>query len=374
MSKTIGVTGPNGFIASYVIRRLEQAEQDDIQVCSADRSVLADEAKLDQFVSHCDVICHIAGVNRGDELSIHQGNILLAQAITSAIGRTGAAPHVIFASSTQRDRDNAYGQSKKECEKILLRAADEFDFPITVLVIPNVYGPGCKPFYNSVVATFCHQLAQGKKPTILEDNQVCFLHVNNVVDAFVTEIEQGADGSQIKHLEPAARISVTQLLEKLVAFQTAFFGDGVVPDQADPLDAGLYSTFLSYVDLQDHRHRPPVHRDDRGILFEIIKLANGGQVFFSTTKPGVTRGDHFHTRKFEWFCVVKGRAAIRLRHVQSEEIHEFEVDGDEPEFISIPALYTHHIENIGDEDLLTMFWCNEIFSADDPDTFREKVA
>ena len=372
MGKVIGVTGPRGFIAGYLVRRLMCDE--DTQVPVADRVVFADPTELDDFVARCDVICHVAGVNRGDERSIHDGNTSLARDLVAAIKRTGARGHILFASSTQRGQDNAYGRSKKEAEECLCAAGAELGFPVTLLVIPNVYGPGCKPFYNSVVATFCHQLAEGKTPTVVHDNEVRFLHVNDVVDQFVEAIESPPSGVTVKTLEPAATMTVSELLETLTGFQRAFFRDGIVPDQADALHAGLYSTFLSYVDLDDHRHRPQIRQDERGILFEIIKLANGGQVFFSTTKPGVIRGDHFHTRKFEWFCVLKGKAVIRLRHVQSQEIREFPVSGDQPEFISIPALYTHHIENVGDEDLLTMFWCNEIFSVDDPDTFREKVA
>ena len=367
---TIGVTGPNGFIASYLVRRL--TKRDDVSVRTADRSVFDSREKLDAFVSGCDVICHVAGVNRGDEISVSQGNTRLAQSLVQAIERTNSRPHVIFSSSTQRDRDNSYGNSKRECERILFAGADRLGFRTTVLVIPNVYGPGCRPFYNSVVATFCHQLANGETPVVRQDAEICFVHVNDVVSAFEAKIS--GIGLPVEYLAPIASITVAELLRQLISFQTAFFGDGVIPDQSDSLTAGLYSTFLSYVDLEHHRHRPQVHSDDRGDLFEIIKMANGGQVFFSTTKPGVIRGDHFHTRKFEWFCVVRGLAAIRLRHIQSDEVREFRVSGARPEFVSIPALYTHHIENVGDEELLTMFWCNEIFSAEDPDTFYQKVA
>ncbi len=369
-TQTIGVTGPNGFIASYLIRRLQQ--RDDLVVRTADREVFADESRLDEFVGACDIICHIAGVNRGTDDEVTGGNVTLAQSLVASIGRTSAKPHLIFASSTQRDQNSPYGLAKKSCEQILLSASDASDFRATILVIPNVYGPGCKPFYNSVVATFSHQLAQGEQPSVHEDRDVCFIHVNDVVDAFETKMT--GIGLRVEYLNPAASVTVSGLLEMLSQFQSAFFGDGIIPDQSDPLTAGLYSTFLSYVDLDKHRHRPKVHVDERGALFEIIKLANGGQVFFSTTKPGVVRGNHFHTRKYEWFCVVQGSASIRLRHIHGDEVREFRVSGADPEFISIPALYTHHIENVGDEDLLTMFWCNEIFSADDPDTFYQKVA
>jgi UDP-2-acetamido-2,6-beta-L-arabino-hexul-4-ose reductase len=153
-----------------------------------------------------------------------------------------------------------------------------------------------------------------------------------------------------------------------------YFDENIVPNLANSFDANLYTTFLSHVDLDDHCHRPQLHRDARGQLFEIMRLAGGGQIFFSTTKPGVIRGDHFHSRKVEWFCVVRGEAVIRIRRVGDSNVREFRVCGDKPEFISIPALHTHQIENVGGEELLTMFWCNEIFQPSDPDTFYEKVA
>ena len=148
----------------------------------------------------------------------------------------------------------------------------------------------------------------------------------------------------------------------------------MVPDISDRFTANLYATYLSYLDLEEHCHRPEVHADHRGELFEIIRMAGGGQVFFSTTKPGVIRGNHFHTRKIEWFCVLKGEAVIRLRKVGESNIHEFRVSGASPQFLSIPVLHTHQIENVGKEDLLTMFWCNEIFVPEDSDTYYENVA
>jgi UDP-2-acetamido-2,6-beta-L-arabino-hexul-4-ose reductase len=237
-----------------------------------------------------------------------------------------------------------------------------------------VFGPGCKPFYNSVVATFCHQLARGDEPRLLNDSEVEFIWVNDLVNRIIEQLSIPDEGAREVRLAGSARMLVSELLAKLRGFRDSHAQHDTVPDISDPLDASLYATYLSHLELEQHIHRPQVHRDNRGHLFEIIRMAGGGQVFFSTTKPGVIRGNHFHTRKIEWFCVLQGEAAIRLRKVGDTEVHEFRVSGDAPQFVSIPVLYTHQIENVGTEELLTMFWCNEIFVPEDADTYFEKVA
>ena len=247
-------------------------------------------------------------------------------------------------------------------------------------MIPNVYGPGCRPFYNSVVATFCHELAQGKEPTIIEDHEIEFIWINDLIDILHEAIEhpphkQGpVDNVQNIRVIGTALLSVSQLLAKLRSFRASHVVGNMVPDISNPLSANLYATYMSYVSLDEHCYRPEVHRDQRGHLYEIIRMANAGQVFFSATNPGVTRGNHFHTRKIEWFCVLKGEAMIRLRKLGESEVHEFRVSGNEPQFISIPVLHTHQIENVGEDDLLTMFWASEIFTPRDADTYFEKVA
>ncbi len=247
--------------------------------------------------------------------------------------------------------------------------------PLTVMVIPNVYGAGCRPFYNSVVATFCQQLTHGEQPAVLQDREVEFVWVSDLVDQIHDQLLLAAPATPATwRVAGGATLRISQLLAKLESFRDDYFVRKVVPDLSTPLEASLYSTFLSYLELDDHRHLPDVHADERGELYEIIKLAAGGQVFFSTTRPGVIRGNHYHTRKVEWFCVLKGEAVIRLRPIHGDAVKEYRVSGDRPEFISIPVLHSHHIENVGDEDLLTMFWCNEIFDQADTDTFYEQVA
>ncbi len=370
--RVIGVTGPCGFVAQHLIRTLKG--QTNFKVIPCPRAVFHKSDELAKFVAGCDVIIHLAGLNRGEDDEIYEVNVSLAEKLIAAAESTDRTLKILFASSTQRNRDNAYGKSKRRAEDLFIHwALQGINRQVVNLVIPNIFGPGCKPFYNSVVATFCHQLAHGVEPRIDVDAEIEFLWINSLVREICAQIEARST-EQTVFLAGTAKLRVSQLRAKLQSFQASHSLQNMVPDITEPLDAALYATYLFYLELDQHVHRPTVHRDERGYLFEVIRMASGGQVFFSTTKPGVIRGNHFHTRKIEWFCVLKGEAAIRLRKVDTAEVHEFRVSGDSPQFVSIPVLYTHQIENVGTEDLLTMFWCNEIFVPEDADTYFEKVA
>jgi UDP-2-acetamido-2,6-beta-L-arabino-hexul-4-ose reductase len=369
----VGVTGPQGFVASHLIRALNSRPGTRALPCP--REAFDNAEKLAALVEQCDTVVHLAGMNRGDDAEIYSTNARLVDRLVEAAEKVNHPLKIVFASSTQRDRDNPYGRSKKYGEMQLATWANRgIDRQAVNLIIPNVFGPGCKPFYNSVVATFCHQLSRGDEPKILSDSEVEFIWVNDLVNRIIEQLSIPGEGAREVRLAGSARMLVSELLAKLRGFRDSHAQHDTVPDISDPLDASLYATYLSHLELEQHIHRPQVHRDDRGHLFEIIRMAGGGQVFFSTTKPGVIRGNHFHTRKIEWFCVLKGEAAIRLRKVGDTEVHEFRVSGDAPQFVSIPVLYTHQIENVGTEELLTMFWCNEIFVPEDADTYFEKVA
>jgi UDP-2-acetamido-2,6-beta-L-arabino-hexul-4-ose reductase len=369
---SVGITGPRGFIAGHACRRL--SAENDVRVVTCPRENFHDAFALASFSRECDTIIHLAGANRGDEREVYDVNCQLIDRLVESVSNISKPPHVIFASSTQRDRSSSYGRSKKYGEDQLRKWAARDGGRVTVLVIPNVYGAGCRPFYNSVVATFCHQLTHGQQPMVIDDQQMELLWVNDLAEAILESVRRPPANVEVARIAGSARVSVSQLLSKVQAFRQSYYEDHIVPNLTDPFDASLYTTFLSHVELKDHCHKPRLHSDARGQLFEILRLAGGGQIFFSTTKPGVIRGNHFHSRKIEWFCVVRGEAIIRLRRVGDDSVREFQVSGNSPQFISIPPLYTHQIENVGSEDLLTMFWCNEIFQASDPDTFYEQVA
>jgi UDP-2-acetamido-2,6-beta-L-arabino-hexul-4-ose reductase len=371
--QVVGVTGPHGFVAGHLLRTLRTRQG--VRMLPCPRETLEDAAALGNFVSECDVIVHLAGMNRGADSEIYATNVRLADRLISAAEQNTKPLHIVFASSTQRDRDNPYGRSKKLAEQMFADWARRGNSrQATNLIVPNVFGPGCRPFYNSVVATFCYQIAHNIEPKIVADNKIEFIWINDLVKRIVDAMDAADEPVRELRLAGRAYLRVSELLAKLWHFRESHATHDIVPDITDPLDAALYTTYLSHLELEQHLHTPQVHRDERGQLFEIIRMAGGGQVFFSTTKPGVIRGNHFHTRKVEWFCVLKGEAAIRLRKVDDTEVHEFRVSGDSPQFVSIPVLHTHQIENVGEEDLLTMFWCNEIFMPEDADTYFEKVA
>lgn len=372
MTKRIGITGPNGFVAGWVTRRLRQDPA--CEVVALERSDWDSPSALRSFVGGCDTVVHLAGVNRGEPDEVESANLSLAKKLVGACRNAGVTPHIVYASTTKRTEDSPYGRGKLRAEQAFAAWAEESGASVSTLVIPNVYGAGCKPFYNSVVATFCHQLAHGEQPQIVEDRQVDFIWVGDLAE----RIAQVATGARPKAavtlaLHGSATMRVSELLEILDGFRHDHLERGVVPDITTALRSTLYTTFLSHVELADHVLRPPLHRDNRGELCEVVKTAAGGQVFFSTTKPGVTRGNHYHTRKAEWFCVVRGEATIRLRRIGDNDVKEFHVAGDQPQFVSIPVLHTHSIENTGDNELLTLFWCNELFDPSDADTFYEDV-
>lgn len=370
---TIGITGPHGFVAGHVIRTLQS--KPNLNVVAIPRSAFENEAELGNLVVPCDVVIHLAGMNRGDDSEVYRVNVSLAEKLVRAVEHIERPLRIVFSSSSQRDKDNPYGRSKKYAEEQFAAWAARGKGRTAInLVIPNVFGPGCRPHYNSVVATFCHQLAQNVEPNIVVDSEVEFIWINDLVKVICENCVVECKRAHEVLVPGTARLLVSELLIKLRHFHECQKQRNLVPDLSDPLDSALYATYLSHVELEEHIHRPQIHCDERGSLFEIIRMLNGGQVFFSTTKPGVIRGNHFHTRKIEWFCVLKGEAAIRLRKVDESEIHEFQVSGDAPQFVSIPVLHTHQIENVGSEDLLTMFWSSEIYVPDDADTYFQKVA
>jgi UDP-2-acetamido-2,6-beta-L-arabino-hexul-4-ose reductase len=236
-------------------------------------------------------------------------------------------------------------------------------------VIPNVFGPFGNPYYNSVIATFCHQLTHNEQPKIDIDGEIKLIYVSELVGEILKQItnpqspvtsNQSPDTTV--HIPHTATIKVSELLQKLEGFKSGSF------------DRNVFTTFLCYI---DHKSFFPFHlkknTDDRGSFVETMRLHSGGQVSFSTTVPGITRGNHFHTRKAERFAVIKGKALIELRRIGTTEVLSFELDGDEPSFVDMPVWYTHNIKNIGDEELYTVFWINEFFDADDADTFFETV-
>ena len=250
----------------------------------------------------------------------------------------------------------------------------------TGLIIPNVFGPFGHPYYNSVVATFCHQLTHDETPKVLVDNEVNLIYVGELVEQILERIEEI---QKVKEKAPVVErfpvphtktIKVTEILAKLVEFKQNYYAKGGIPDLESSFEKNLFNTFLCYIDLESFfPFRQKLNSDNRGNFVELVHLQSGGQVSFSTTVSGITRGEHYHTRKAERFAVIKGKARIELRRVGTDKVLSFDLDGESPSFVDMPVWYTHNITNIGEESLYTIFWTNEPYDPADPDTHYQKV-
>lgn len=369
----VGITGQAGFIGWHLYNTVALYKEE-FELVQFHKKYFEKEDQLDAFVQQCDVIVHLAAMNRHtDGNLIYQTNTGLVEALVASLYRTHSKAHVIFSSSTQEEKDNLYGQSKKEGRELLVKWAATSGGSITGMVIPNVFGPFGKPFYNSVVATFCTQIVRGEMPEIHVDGELKLIYVGELVAEIITVIRNktAAASYTVSH---TAEAKVSQLLALLQKYKTVYQDKGIIPGLKNNFELNLFNTYRCYMNIA--RYFPvkfTQHTDPRGAFVEVIRLGTGGQVSFSTTVPGITRGNHFHTRKIERFAVIKGGALIQLRKIGTSEVLNFELSGDEPAYVDMPIWHTHNIKNTGTEDLYTIFWINEFYNPEDPDTFFEKV-
>lgn len=371
--KKIGITGQNGFVGSHLYNTLGLSP-DKFERVHFSRDFFENEEKLDAFVAQCDVIVHLAAMNRHpDPQVIYDNNIELVKKLITSLEKTNSKTHILFSSSSQEEKDNLYGKSKKEGRELLADWAEKSGGKFTGMVIPNVFGPFGKPNYNSFIATFCHKLTNGETPVIDNDGEVKLIYVGELVKEIISQIEaeKNLNFYEVPHTSVH---KVSEVLKKLENYKQLYFENGEIPVLETAFDLNLFNTFRCYFDIKNHY---PVkftqHTDPRGAFVEVIRLGIGGQCSFSTTVPGITRGNHFHTRKIERFAVIKGKALIQLRKIDTEEVLDFYLDGTEPAYVDMPIWYTHNIKNIGEEELYTIFWINEPFNPEDADTYFLEV-
>lgn len=373
MKIRVGITGSEGFVGQHLYHTLglfpEEFERIDYHI-----DFFKQDDLLEKFVANCDVIVHLAAMNRhNDPEVLYQTNIDLVKKLIDALENTSSTAHVLFSSSSQEDRDNLYGKSKREGRELLAAWAEKSGGVFTGLVIPNVFGPFGHPYYNSFIATFSHQLTHQEQPKIEVDGEVKLIYVGDLVQVILDEIRQ-AKSNPIFVIPHTDERKVSAILELLETYKAQYFELGIIPALHSTFERNLFNTFRSYIDIKTHN---PVkftsHKDERGAFVEIIRLNVGGQVSFSTTAPGVVRGNHYHTRKIERFAVIKGEALIQLRKIGTVEVLEFYLSGNEPAYVDMPIWYTHNIKNIGKEELYTNFWINEFYDPSDADTFFENV-
>lgn len=363
------ITGSRGFLGRNLCTYLVQQSEE--QLCEFD----AEDGwgKLAEYVGEADVIFHLAGVNRPERPEdLESGNAGFTQTLVDLIRRSGRRPHVIMSSSIQAALDNPYGRSKRHAEEILEEFARQTGTPVSIFRLKNIFGKWCRPNYNSVVATFCHNTANDLPIEISDpERPLELVYVDDVVDAFIHEMENRPPRDTV-FVEPDPIPSYTITLGDL-AGRIQFFRQMQetlqIPDFSIPFNRQLYATYLSYVPPERWQYGPEIKSDQRGNLAELLKSPRFGQIFVSRTRPGVTRGNHYHHTKTEKFIVISGEALICFRQIHSHEIIEHPVRGEDYRIVDIPPGYTHSITNTGQTELVTLFWASEPFDPDHPDTY-----
>jgi len=304
--KKIGITGKYGFIGYHLYQTINLLK-DEFVLIEFDRSYFDSEQALDEFVAQCDIIVHLAALNRHEDPEvIYSTNKGLVHKLIESLERTQSKAHILISSSTQEERDNLYGKSKKEGRVALANWANRSGGTFTGLIIPNVYGPYGHPFYNSVVATFCHQISRNETPKIEVDGQLKLIYVGEVVDAILQAI-RSSDNTHEKSLAHSAEAKVSEILALLQHYKETYQEKGEFPTLHNAFEHKLFNTYRCYMDITAYFPRKFVqHSDNRGAFVENARHGIPGQTSFSTTVPGIRRGNHFHTRKIERFAVIKG--------------------------------------------------------------------
>jgi UDP-2-acetamido-2,6-beta-L-arabino-hexul-4-ose reductase len=374
----IGITGQAGFIGKHLFNTL-RLNPDIYERITFYDNYFSNEFLLRSFVRQCDVIVHLAAMSRHpDPQIVYETNIKLVKKLIQAMESESVSPFVMFSSSIQENCDNEYGKSKREGYELLEKWAHNNGASLYGMILPNVYGPFCKPNYASFIATFCYKLTHGEVPEVLIDNQVKLIYIGNLINYILSKIEEVTKlNKPLVECNPVSfdfEKKVTEILNLFEKFKEEYFDNGFIPKQQDINETNLFNTFCSYI---DHKKYYPVKLDQKvnksGEHAKTVKFSIGGLVSISKTMSGVTNGNHYHIRTFERLTVIKGKARIQLRQIGTEEIIYFFLDGIEPSYVDIPIWHTYNITNIGYEDLYTQSWTNVWDQSKDADIYIESV-
>jgi UDP-2-acetamido-2,6-beta-L-arabino-hexul-4-ose reductase len=365
------ITGAKGFIGKNLIAELKNRKYTDILEYARD----TDPVLLDAYCQETDFVYHLAGVNRPKEQSEYMaGNFGFTKILLDTLKKHGNTCPVLISSSTQATYDNPYGESKKAGEDLMFAYGRETGAKVLVYRFPNVFGKWCRPNYNSAVATFCHNIARDLPITVNDSSVVMNLvYIDDVVEELINAL-QGKENciGDFCAVPVVHTITLGEIVDLLYSFKNSR-EERSVPNMADGFTGKLYSTYLSYLPEDKFSYPLKMNVDGRGSFTEFIKTPDRGQVSVNISRPGITKGNHWHHTKNEKFLVVSGTGVIRFRNVGSDEVIEYYVSGNKLEVIDIPPGYTHNIENIGDTDLVTIMWANERFDPEKTDTFFLEV-
>ena len=364
----VAITGGFGFLGWHTACRLRAVHG--IDAVRVGREEFADPQRLAATLDGVDAVLHLAGVNRAEtDEEVEQGNVALARTLAEALARRERPVDVVYANSVQADLDNPYGRGKAAAATVLGDAVEAAGGHVADLLLPNIFGEHGRPAYNSFVATFAHEVAAGGRPTVSGDRQIPLLHAQDAAHELISSIGR----SERRSVEGEQR-GISEVLGLLEHAHALYATRGEIPPLPGRFEVNLFNTYRAAAFPGMWPLSPQVHADDRGELFETVRAHGGtGQAFVSTTRPGQLRGDHYHLHKVERFFVVQGEAEIKLRRLLHDDVVTFRLSGDTPSYVDMPTLWVHNIRNVGDTELVTMFWADQLLDPESPDQYPEKV-
>ncbi|HDX9579058.1 TPA: capsular polysaccharide biosynthesis protein CapF [Bacillus pseudomycoides] len=365
------VTGAKGFLGKNLVAELRNRGYNNIFEFTKE----SDPTLLDKYTKECDFVFHLAGVNRpDDENEFMEGNVGFTSQLLELLKRHDNKAPVLITSSIQAEKDNPYGRSKKAGEGLLFNYSKETDAKVYVYRLPNLFGKWSKPNYNTVVATFCHNIARGLDIQINNpDAELNLCYIDDVLEEFLRALEFNPTMQGEYCVVPVVHtIKLGELADVIKSFKESRRNLSI-PNMEDTLTKKLYSTYLSFLPEDEFSYDLKMNSDHRGSFTEFIRTSERGQVSINVSKPGITKGNHWHHTKNEKFLVVSGEGLIRFRKVDSDDIIEYRVSGEKLQVVDIPTGYTHSIVNIGENDLVTVMWANECFDPEKPDTYFLEV-
>lgn len=364
------ITGADGFIGKNLSVHLSEMKNIEILTFTKKNNL----ENLSLLVQEADFIFHLAGVNRPvHESEFMEGNLNLTLALCNAIAKSKRKIPILYSSSIQAENNSTYGSSKKAAEDSLIQFAQSYGNSIAIYRLPNVFGKWAKPNYNSVVATFCHNIANDLPITINDSEaKIELVYIDDVISSFVDVLDNHVSESGFIVITPTYHVALGDLAIQLEKFRDSR-SNLITEEVGTDFVRALYSTYVSYLQPKSFSYTVPRYGDDRGVFVEMLKTPNAGQFSFFTAHPGITRGGHYHHSKTEKFLVIKGKALFRFKHILSDEYYELTTSGESPEIVETVPGWTHDVTNIGNDELIVMLWANEIFDRVHPDTYMMKI-
>lgn len=370
--KNILITGSKGFIGKNLIAYLNEQKKYNIFQFDTDNNY--DE--LENYIKECDFVFHLAGVNRPKNVSeFYEGNCGFTEKLIELLQQYSRSIPILVTSSIQVELDNDYGKSKLKAEDAIINYSKDNNVPVRIYRLPNVFGKWCRPNYNSAIATFCYNISHDLDVYISDESKkLKLVYIDDVIQEFVEELENEnlSSDNYYSSINKTYEKSLSEIVDAIRSFRN-IRNTSIIPDMNDDFIKVLHTTYLSYLEEDNFAYSLEKKEDNRGWLAELVKSHQFGQMFVSKTNPGIARGNHYHHTKVEKFIVIQGTGLIRFRKVDCDKVIQYTVNGTNPEVVDIPPGYTHSIENIGKDELITLFWANEIFNNDKPDTFYCEV-